>query len=508
MAEKEAKKVDLLTDQDASANYTLTSSQIKNIRVALCIGKTAFIDNTSPLKKYRDVTSSETITFLHHDEDVVKPELLPKILRPLPQTTNNNNSYLSPMYTNSWHWQKRDQMKEILVTPHRNAKTGRYNTQVLLFGDPSNTYLASIRKIAVHPEDLITARALPVEMDSFKRQVKLFLQKNDGEYDLPSLVDKLDASQLKIYLDEMNPEHIREEVKKQITQSPNNGAYLEALALWIGRYLTETKRSTFFPCLLSAFQATDQHYYHEKMAKFNPVDCVYIVTEKLNCTAKSYFDHKHSALTGFDILTVLAQVVVNLAAVQQTCGAVLCNLSLSSLRCRTEEEGSNIYVRWNGKVLEIPASRVWQHTDWTECSLEWSGVRLVSLESQSLLEKKQLPFQYDLICFARSVRPYIDGLAESDTYKQILTAMTDSWLTCQLQGSSADGTNSQLMQLEQEVCRRRDTKACRQAFVGALDSERGTCENAIPSLQLDHFSLFVTEKSVPQELISIDLTLL
>jgi hypothetical protein len=241
------------------------------------------------------------------------------------------------------------------------------------------------------------------------------------------------------------------------------------------------------------------------MAKFNPVECVYVVTEKLNCTAKSYFEYKQNTLTGLDILAVTAQVVVNLAAVQQTCGAVLCNVSLDSIRCRVEEEGCNMYVRWNGKLLEIPAGRVWQHTDWTECSLEWGGVRLVSLESQSLLEKKQLPFQYDLICFARSVRPYIDSLDEGDVHKQLLTDMTESWLTCQLQGP-ADGTTAQLMHLEQETCHRRDTKACRQKFVSGLDGERGTCNNAIPFLQLNQFSLFMTEKNVPSELISVDLT--
>lgn len=460
---------------------------------------------------------------------------------PLPTKTGDGRelllaaSPLAVLASGEWRVPVDQQLSSILEKPRRNQKTGLINARISLQGDSERSYRASIRKIPIYPEDLILARSLPVEMDAFKRQVKLFLEDNKSAHgdQLPSLVDKLDDIQLRMYLQDISPEVVRAAVKRQLKDSPNNGAYLEPLALLIGRCLTAQKLATFFPCMYSSFEALDHHFYQEKQAKHNPVECVFVVTDKLGETAARFFERgaMSGLLTGADIYSVLAQVVVNLALVQSTCGMVLCNLSASSVRARQEEPGSCMYVQWGDHLLEIPATLVWQHTDWTQSSFVWQGVRLLSLESQSLLEHRYLPYQADLLSFARSVRPFIEGLPAADVDKAELLKMTDRWFECQILndrvaasvGAENEATSSgeaaavvRLMDLESAVCRSsripltdegeeemeqspsKTSKECQRSFLSSLDAAT-TCTNAIPFLQVQQFAKYFTSKVVPKE---------
>jgi hypothetical protein len=231
-------------------------------------------------------------------------------------------------------------------------------------------------------------------------------------------------------------------------------------------------------------------------AHHNPMRVVCTVTEKLGLTmgASWELDAQENKLTGKRMLADIFQVTSGLAELQAYLGGLNNNCTVQSFRARAEPADSYIFKRWRGQLLGVPTSgRVWKLTGHKYCSLLFNGTRLVSLERQDLMEHTHIPYQRDLITFARSAEPLIKRfLPDTDPYKVMLINMLRLWTTCY------NGHNvAQLMDLEGAVLQGQSTRSnakdgsnveeWRDNTFDPLDVQ-AVCNNAVPYLQVQFFA--------------------
>jgi len=132
--------------------------------------------------------------------------------------------------------------------------------------------------------------------------------------------------------------------------------------------------------------------------------------------------------------------------------------------------------------------RVWKLIDYEHASVMFRGVRLVSLESQSLLQHTNLPYSKDLITFSNSAIPIIEEyLPSPDVLKSTILSMLRGWATCSIAVDSS--SERELQKLETVACHGLDQKSCDLKVFQPLPKD-AICNNAFPYLQQQHFNTF------------------
>jgi len=454
--------------------HVLQPAQIKNLQKKLCLGNET-IQGGATLARYTEGARSKAWMRASRGVDVNK---IPDTLRAQP----GQAEYMAPLFNGEWA--PTIVLNRIEGVPHRNGKTGKSTAMASLVpqggSSDSEEKPVSIEKIEIITDELWKSASVPFENDAIMRQVKGVLEtynenRSLSDAQLQGLVGKLDKTVL------------RQEVIRNLLNSPHNPAYLEVLMLVCGEKLRQDRKSTIFPAYVYSFEAQDPHFYHGLQEHHNPMRVVCTVTEKLGPTMGASWeldasreDDDPRKLTGKRVLADICQVVSGLADLQAYLGGLNNNCSIQSFRARAEASSeSYIFKRWRGKLLAVPThGRVWKLTGHKYCSLLFNGTRLVSLEKQELMERTNIPYQRDLITFARSAAPLIKRfLPDADPHKVMLLNMLRLWTTCY------NGDNvTQLMDLEGAA-----VKDWRDATVNSLDV-RAVCSNAVPYLQVQFFT--------------------
>jgi hypothetical protein len=227
------------------------------------------------------------------------------------------------------------------------------------------------------------------------------------------------------------------------------------------------------------------------------VDVEVIATEKLGATMATTWQLEAAAgtLTWHMVLSDIFQVVFNLAAVQAHM-ALTVDSTVFDIRARVNDKPFEYIAVWEGQTFRFKTKRYWKWENFTNCSLIFNDTRLVSLDNLQILEQEHIPYQRDLIMFARSAHPILQSLrkqikGEDTKGDAILQTLTD-WMTCE--SSNTDITPIRLMELEEKVCMNSNLKDCKRAYFDAL-SKAGTCNNSIPHLQKQHFVLLSSSKA-------------
>jgi hypothetical protein len=488
--------------------HKLSPSQIKNLQAKLCLGS-EIIHGGVTLARYTEGVRSKE--WMRADLGV-NVDKLPPTLRASPGQVE----YMKPLFDGTWA--PEIVFGRIQGLPHRNGKTGKATANMLLKDTADDEVkIVSIEKIEIVTDELWKAAGVPFENAAIMRQVRAVLEAyNENQ----TLTD----AQLQHLMQTLDKSVLRDEVIRNLIQSPHNPAYLEVLMLVCGEKLRQDHKSTIFPAYVYSFEAQDPHFYHGLQEHHNPMRVVCTVTEKLGVTmgASWELDAQDGKLTGARVLADIAQVVSGLAELQAYLGGLNNNCTVLSFRARVEaSKDACIFKRWQDTLLAIPThGRVWKLVGHKFCSLLFNGTRLVSLEKQHLMEQTNIPYQRDLITFARSAAPLIKRFVpDADPHKVMLINMLRLWTTCyngdnaaqlmDLEDAVMKGGNAKKQQQQQKPTPKKsqddeDGEDWRDTLFDPLDVQ-AVCPNAVPYLQVQFFAndFGVTDKA---EIAQIDPT--
>lgn len=315
-----------------------------------------------------------------------------------------------------------------------------------------------------------------------------------------------------------------EEIITSIYHSPHNGAYLEILAHVCMDYLREKKLTPGVPTYYWSGQTIDHNFFKGREQHFNPMPVVYLGLEKLYETLQ--FSWKEDPyLDGKRVLADICQITFNLSVLQAHLGLIHGNFDTTKLRARRERQtpdhlnkkhpnygGPFIYLEWSkDDFYKVPSyGRVWKILELDYVSLVFHGQRLISLELQDVIADMPIPYQKDLVTFARQAHSILEEqLIDEDPLKMEILNLLRGWTTCwaaavseieQLNPTSNEtpSTAQDLTQLEVEVCRNRNTPECKNQFFERI-GRHTVCSNAIPYLQKSAFKLFkIPASAVPK----------
>ncbi len=456
-------------------SHHLDDTQHENVRRALCCGRTALIRGGDPLTQYLDLKCGAW-------PREAALEDLPASFR----VPEGQLEVLAPVW--SGQWTPRHLLDRFAANPQVNKHTGDLDAALFLRGSPGAVVEGTVRKLEVVPLDMWRRQAQPIHSRALRAQLRALR---------PGAADAQDAAQ--------DADTEAEQAVIRVYDSTHNRAHLCVLAHLCFEYLRENRLVPGVPIYYWSGQTVDHHFFKGAERQFNPIPVNLLVHEKLGATMKDSWLND-GFLDGRRVLADLFQVVFNLALLQLHMGFVHGSLDLCNWRARREEPEARLYCQWGSRYYCVPTyGRVWKLVDLQTPSFVFRGQRLVSLEMQDLLQQTLIPYQKDLVTFARQARAILaqellDDAAQ-EPLKCALLALLQRWTTCWAVSCAdadavdpvsraAGGPASDLVRLETAVCRDRDSQECKDYLFRQTGAPHTVCSNAIPYLQQRDFALF------------------
>lgn len=543
------------SEQLLTLTHKLNDEHQQHFSRALCTGNYTPIEGGQPL-----------VDYLNGDSDLWQ-HVMSQPLDDIPESFKvvpGQRETIEPVW--SGKWVNRYTMERFAENPRINKHTGKLEARIRLSGVPALVD-ATIKKTEIIPQDMWRQQSQPLQSKALRRQLQNLCSSVERGAKLSSstavaitvrephgqsrveeqqLSEEADvpAEQEAKYNDDNDDtlsqtssraesistagESISgagDETESEITQvftSPHNGAYLEVLAHYALDYLRENRHTPFAPIYYYSARLTDANFFKGREKHYNPMPIVLLGLEHLHHTLKTSWT-EDPYLDGRRVMADLFQIVHGLATLQAHLGLVHGAFDLTTVRCRFEKPtpqqmdpkhpefgGPFIYYQWGGKYYRVPTfGSVWKPVDLDYVSLVFRGQRLVSLDVQEEIRTKPIPYQQDLVTFARHAIPVLQKeLIEEDPLKVPVLELLHRWTTCwsatQLEAETIDpvetrtGDNAEdLTQLEVEVCRNHTSPECKNQFFERL-GRNTVCSNAIPYMQQNEFALFeIPRTSVP-----------
>lgn len=512
---------------------------------ALCTNSQTPIEGGMPLAEYLS------------DESPLWQKLVNRPLEGLPESFKvvpGQRESLEPVWNTKWlnHYT----LERFTSNPQINKHTGKLEARIRLSGVKPEVD-CTIKKIEIIPQEMWRKQVQPMQSQMIRKQLQAVCNRCpsntataeiEGAQEEEEEAEENDEQEEDQYDSEEEAEEVINDTVNEVERytpaaaslelntvqdvydSPHNPSYLEALTHYALDFMREQKLTPAAPIYYYSARLTDGNFFKGRERHFNPMPVMLLALEQLHETMKASWT-EDPYLDGKRVLADLFQAVFGLAAVQAHLGLVHGAFDLTTLRARHEQQapqhldprspefgGPFIFYQWGAKYYRVPtAGRVWKMIDFDNVSLVFRGQRLVSLDMQEVIRNMPIPYQKDLVTFARQAIPVLEKeLIDEDPLKQQILDLLHSYTTCwsatQMEvetmnpiNTTTPDTAEDLTQLEVEVCRNRNSPECKNQFFERL-GKHAVCSNAIPYLQQHHFSVFeVAKQAIPANCITYKL---